>query len=296
MKFDFKEYELIRKVGEGGMSSVWQARVRATNAIVAVKILKHEYSANKTEVKAFKEEEKLMEEIRHPGIVEGYRVLFENGYWLYIMEFVDGYTFGDFLKRKKRIEEADCLLICESVASALNVAWNDHGVVHCDIKPENIMINSSGVVKLTDLGIAHRFKADHSGTLVVPDHVLGTPAYISPEQIYGDVQLDCRADIYSLGATLYHLATGRVLFAGESYEDMMRSHCADVKQADDPRRFAPNLSEGFVQLLEVMLIKDREERLASWETVYQMCRDIESGIAFKPRRSHAPSSIKINSL
>ena len=284
--------KLIEKIGEGGMSYVWKAWDIANQRLVAAKILKHEYAGSGVEVRAFREEERIMEEIRHPNIVAAYDFDNGNGNWYFLMEFVDGYSFSDLLKRKQHIPEADCLLICESIAAALDYAWNDHGIVHCDIKPENIMINSEGVVKLTDLGISHRF--EYGAELKdQPEHVTGTPAYISPEQVFGDVELDCRTDIYSLGATLYHLSTGRVLFPGLGTDDMLRAHCDENKQADDPRIFNPELSEGFAQMLEAMLVKNRDARMQSWSDVFAMCKDIESGAVFKPRDDEFISSLRL---
>ena len=234
-----------------------------------------------------------MEEIHHPVIVAAYDFDNGNGNWYYIMEYVDGYSFADLLRRKQHVRESDCLLICESIASALDYAWNDHGIVHCDIKPENIMINTDGVVKLLDLGISHRFEYK-VGPQAVPEHVLGTPAYISPEQVYGDVELDCRSDIYSLAATLYHLSTGRLLFPGLDNDNMMRAHCDEGTQARDPRTYRPELSEGFCQLLESMLVKNRDYRVSSWPDVFAMCREVENGSKFKPRNvTDANSSIKL---
>ena len=283
--------KLIEKVGDGGMATVWKAWDIANQRVVAVKILNREFANDGAEVRQFRAEERIMEEIQHPGIVQAYDFNNGNGNWYYIMEYVDGYTFADLLRRKQHVRESDCLLICESIASALDYAWNDHGIVHCDLKPENIMINTDGVIKLTDLGISRRFEF-REGPQDVPEHVLGTPAYISPEQVYGDVELDCRSDIYSLAATLYHLATGRILFAGRDNDGMMRAHCDETVQARDPRAYRPELSEGFCQLLESMLVKDRDERVDSWSSVYSMCMDVEAGGAFKPRTG-APSSIRL---
>ena len=286
-------FQLISKIGDGGMATVWRAWDDANNRTVAIKVLRDEFASNDAEVRSFCTEERRMEEIRHPGIVQAYHCGNENGKWFYVMEFVDGYTFADLLRRKQHIKESDCLLICESVAAALDSAWNDHGIVHCDIKPENIMINSEGIVKLTDLGISHRFEGT-TGPQNVPEHVLGTPAYISPEQVYGDVELDCRADIYSLAATLFHLSTGRLLFPGLGNDDMMRAHCTDTTQANDPRTYRPELTESFCRLLEAMLVKDRDGRIASWSDVFEACRDIEHGVRFKVRdATNAPSSIKL---
>ena len=286
--------KLLERVGEGGMSTVWKAYHRAFEKVVAVKILDPKLAADPEEVKLFIAEERAMEEIDHQGIVKSYELCNHGAIWYYVMEYVNGYNFGSLLARKQHLKEEDCLLICESVAAALDYAWNDHGVVHCDIKPENIMINTDGIVKLTDLGLCQKFKFISDGLKEVPDHVLGTPAYISPEQVYGDVELDCRADIYELAATIYHLATGRLLFPGLSFEDMMRAHCSESAQARDPRDFRPALSEGFCQLLEAMLVKNRDYRIPTWADVVEMCLDVEQGVAFKPRTTPGVSSLKLN--
>ena len=283
--------KLIEKIGDGGMSTVWKAWDIVHQRLVAVKILNQEFASDGAEIRQFRSEERIMEEIHHPGIVEAYDFDNGNGNWYYVMEYVDGYTFAALLRRKQHVKESDCLLICESVAAALDYAWNDHGIVHCDIKPENIMINTDGVIKLMDLGISHRYEY-MDGTLDVPDHILGTPAYISPEQVYGDIELDCRSDIYSLAATLYHLATGRLLFPGLDNDNMMRAHCDESTQARDPRAYRPELSEGFCQLLESMLVKNRDYRLSTWKDVFALCREVEAGSRFKFRdTTNANSSI-----
>lgn len=287
------DLKLIEKIGDGGMSTVWKAWDIVHQRVVAVKILNREFATDGAEVRQFRAEERIMEEIHHPGIVEAYDFNNGNGNWYFVMEYVDGYTFADLLRRKQHVRESDCLLICESIAAALDYAWNDHGIVHCDLKPENIMINTDGIIKLMDLGISHRFEF-REGQQDVPDHILGTPAYISPEQVYGDVELDCRSDIYSLAATLYHLSTGRLLFPGLDNENTMRAHCDEATQARDPRVYRPELSEGFCQLLESMLVKNRDYRVSSWKDIFAMCQEIEAGSKFKPRDdSVAKSSIRL---
>ena len=283
----------IEKIGIGGMSTVWKALDETRNEIVAVKILNNELTKNKEDLALFKTVEKVMEQINHQGVVKSYQLSNHEGVWYYIMEYVDGYNFSALLGRKQHLQEGDCLLICESIAAALDYAWNEHGVVHCDIKPENIMINTDGIVKLTDLGLCHTFNYLKDGQHVTPEHVMGTPAYISPEQVYGDVEPDCRADIYSLAASIYHLATGRVLFPGLDTEAMMRAHCSDACQGKDPRLYRPALSEGFCQLLEAMLVKNRDFRIPTWRDVMMLCLDIEQGLSFKPRETEGVSSIKL---
>lgn len=284
---------IIENVGVGGMSTVWKALDETRNEIVAVKILNTDLTKNTEDLALFKAEEQAMEQINHQGIVKSYQLNNFEGTWYYIMEYVDGYNFNSLLNRKLHLQEVDCLLICESVAAALDYAWNEHGVVHCDIKPENIMINTDGIVKLTDLGLCHTFKYLKDDQQITSDHVMGTPAYISPEQVYGDVEPDCRADIYSLAASIYHLATGRVIFPGLDAEAMMRSHCSDACQGKDPRAYRPGLSEGFCQLLEAMLVKDRDLRIPTWRDVMMLCLDIEQGMSFKPRETEGVSSIKL---
>jgi len=293
---EIPKLKLLEQIGVGGMSTVWKALDTASQRIVAVKILNRELSQSGEEVRAFRAEERIMEEIRHPGIVQAYRFANVAGSWFLVMEYVDGYTFAELLRRKQHVSEADCLLICESVAVALDYAWNDHGIVHCDIKPENIMINTDGVVKLTDLGISYQYAFIEGGVKEVPDHITGTPAYISPEQVYGDVELDCRTDIYSLGATLYHLATGRVLFPKMDNDASMKAHCDEDTQARDPRLYRPQLSEGFAQLLEAMLVKNRDGRLATWQNVFDLCKLVEQGAKFKPRATFGRSSIRLNRM
>ena len=276
------------------MSTVWKAMDLSRNEVVAVKILKPELTKNYDDIRQFIAEEEIMEDFDHEGIVKSFGLNHSQNLWYYVMEYVDGYNFGSLLLRKQSLQEVDCLLICESVAAALDYAWNEHGIVHCDIKPENIMINSDGIIKVTDLGLCHTFKSLPDGadeTQEVPDHVMGTPAYISPEQVYGDVEPDCRVDIYSLAATLYHLATGRVLFPGFDNEAMMRAHCSDDMQSKDPRAYRPQLSEGFCQLLEAMLVKDRDYRIPTWQDVMAMCLQIEQGGAFKPRSTPGVSTL-----
>ena len=288
--------EILACVGEGGMSTVWKAYSGELDRVVAVKILKPELMSNREDIELFVSEARTMASIDHPGIVKCYDLVNAQGLWYYIMEFVDGYTFGTLLHRKQHVGEADCLAICESVSVALDYAWNNHGIVHCDIKPENLMINTSGEVKITDLGLARIYAqtgAAQSGD-ESPDQILGTPAYISPEQAFGDVQLDCRSDIYSLAASLYHLSTGRVMFPGKDAMDMIRAHCDNESQAVDPRRYRPEISISFCRMLEAMLVKNRDGRIQTWPDVFSMCRDVESGVLFKPRDTTLPSSMAID--
>ena len=262
--------------GKGGMAVVWRAWHKELQRNVAVKVMNREYSSSGEDVRQFMMEVRTMTDLHHPGIIQGYGGDFVDGRYFYIMDYVDGYTFGSLLHRKSRLPEIDALIIGESVADAMNYAWNTFKVIHCDIKPENIMVDRDGTVKVADLGLCQTNAVIKSNN-VQNDEVVGTPAYISPEQIYGDSTLDCRADIYSLGATLYHLTTGRMLFPGLSNDDVLRSQVNPECQAPDPRSIVPGLTPGFCNLLAGMLVKDRDYRYQTWEDVFQTVQALENG-------------------
>ena len=151
------------------------------------------------------------------------------------------------------------------------------------------MIHSDGTVKVADLGLC-RSLANRSGS-VEEDEVIGTPGYISPEQVYGDSIIDCRADIYSLGATLYQLTTGHMLFEGRSNDDMLRAH-VDASQAIDPRLYSERLSAQFAELLEHLTVKDKSMRYASWNDVLRDIQLVSSGHHLPPLPHAALSSIR----
>jgi serine/threonine-protein kinase len=288
-------FEIISRLGVGGMSVVWKAKETATGNIFAVKVLNREFTSNKEDLEQFKKEEFMMEKIDHPGIVKSYKMLNIGEMWCFIMEYVDGYNFGQLLQRKQHLSEYDCLLICQCIAASLDFVWNEHKIIHCDIKPENIMITSRGEIKLTDLGLCDSVKTITTETIKPTEYILSTPAYVSPEQIYKDVQIDFRADIYSLAATLYHLATGRVIYPKLNSEETMRAHCDETKKGKSPRYYHPELSIQFCQLLERMLVKDRDCRIGSWQEVFNLAQMAENKEELPEREfPDSPSSIELN--
>ena len=277
--------------GKGGMAIVWRAWHKELKRDVAVKVMNKEFSTSGQDVRQFMLEVRTMTDLHHPGIVQGYGADCVDGRYYFIMDYVDGYTFASLLHRKTRLPEIDAIIIGESVADAMSYAWNSFQIVHCDIKPENIMVDRDGTVKITDLGLCQSTAAITTGG--PSEEVVGTPAYISPEQIYGDVALDCRADIYSLGATLYHLTTGRMLFPGLSNDDILRSHVNADCQAPDPRKIVPDISASFCNILAGMLVKDRDERYATWDDVLADFQAIENGETVPPPPEGIISSVRI---
>ena len=277
--------------GKGGMAVVWRAWHKELQRNVAVKVMNREFATSGQDVRQFMMEVRTMTDLHHPGIVQGYGADCVDGRYYFIMDYVDGYTFASLLHRKTRLPEVDALIIGESVADAMSYAWKMFKIVHCDLKPENIMVDRDGTVKITDLGLCQSTAVLSSDT--PSNEVVGTPAYISPEQIYADQPLDCRADIYSLGATLYHLTTGRMLFPGLSNDDILRAHVNSECQAPDPRTIVPKLSEGFCNLLAGMLAKDRNYRYQTWDDVFEAVQSIETGGTVPPIPPGVISSVRI---
>ena len=287
-------------IGTGGMSEVWLGYHGGLNKEVAIKVMFKEAAASGEDVRQFMLESRVMERIKHPGIVHSYEADCRDGRYYFVMDYVDGYTFGLLLARKKRIPEADALVVLDSVADALDYAWREHRVIHCDIKPDNLMADGDGLVKIMDMGLCNVMGAGGIGSqLKNPagnprDTIAGTPAYMSPELIYGDKNLDPRSDIYSMGATLYQLVTGKILFPDLSNDDMLRAHVDSGMSAPDPRTIVPEISKGFVRLLAKMCAKDKESRYESWGAVIADSRLVQSGDALASMPEGFSSSIREN--
>jgi serine/threonine-protein kinase len=218
-------------------------------------------------------EAKACARFHHPNIVRVYDSGEAGGIYYFVMEYIRGYTFGAYLQRKQQIAFEDVLIIAESITSALAYAWQKFKVVHCDIKPDNLMVDADGTIKLMDLGIARSLLTARVDSA---EEVLGTPAYISPDQAYDLPDLDCRADIYSLGATLYHLLTGRMLFPNRTDQQMVDCHVGKAF-ARDPRVFVPTLPQNFSVMLNRMLAKDRHLRYPNWETLAEDIQRLYAG-------------------
>lgn len=282
--------------GRGGTATVWRAWHLELKRDVAVKVLDADTLMQPGGLEQFQTEARALSCMDHPCIVKGYGAQYANGRYFYLMDFVGGYTLGAFLKRKVRIPEVDVLLVIQSVASALGYAWDTFRTVHCDLKPENLMVDSDGTVKIMDLGLAAEIIGGGAPGAAKPEptEIIGTPPYMSPEQIYGDVELDCRSDIYSMGATAYHFATGRTLFAGMSADDIVRAHVAADSASPDPRYFAPRLSEPFVHLLARMVAKDPARRFQTWDAVADACDEIAAGRPVAPPPSGVSTSIELD--
>lgn len=284
-------------IGIGGMSEVWLGYHGGLDKEVAIKVMFKEAATSGEEIRQFMQESRVMESINHPSIVHSYEADCRDGRYYFIMDYVDGFTFALILTRQGQITEKDAIVILDSVAEALDYAWSRHGVIHCDIKPDNIMVGSDGIVKILDLGLCNIMGASSRGRAEsqedVKETITGTPAYMSPEQIYGDQNIDVRSDIYCLGATLYHLVTGQVLFPDMSNDDTLRSHVTPEVSAPDPRSLNPELSEGLVRILSKMCTKDVGDRYENWNAVLADSEIVQSGGLPNPLPEGVSSSIHV---
>jgi hypothetical protein len=193
--------------------------------------------------------------------------------YYFVMEYVAGYSVGDWIRRKEVLPESESLLAIECVADALAHAWDTQAIVHCDIKPDNVMIDSDGTIKVADLGLSRSIGAlSHAED---EDEVMGTPNYMSPEQIRGEPDLDCASDIYSLGAMLYQMLTGVMLFEDVDEMDVMEHQLSE--QVEDPLELNPELSMSVCWLMEKMLAKDREDRYEDWGSVLDDISQVKRG-------------------
>ena len=204
-------YEVQEIIGVGGMSVVYKAYDNVDDRIVAVKILKDEFLQNDDFVRRFKNESKAIAVMSHPNIVKVYDVSFGEKLQYIVMEYVDGITLKEYIQKQGAITWNDALYFTTQILRALQHA-HDKGIVHRDIKPQNIMLLADGHIKVTDFGIA-RFSRSETKTLT--ENAIGSVHYISPEQAKGEFT-DERADIYSLGVVLYEMLAGRVPFDADS--------------------------------------------------------------------------------
>lgn len=202
-------YEVIDKVGSGGMADVYKARDQRLNRFVAIKVLKPEYSSDKSFVNKFRGEAQSAAGLSHPNIVNVYDVGDDNGLHYIVMELVEGITLKRFIERKGKLEIKEAVGITIQIAQGMEAAHDNH-IIHRDIKPQNIIISKDGKVKVTDFGIA---KATTSNTIT--SNAMGSVHYLSPEQARGGYS-DEKSDIYSLGVTLYEMLSGKVPFSGDN--------------------------------------------------------------------------------
>jgi serine/threonine-protein kinase len=263
-------YKILTKIGQGAMGSIYKALQISMDRIVAIKCLSPKYSQNEKFRERFLREARAVARLNHPNIIQGIDVGESSGVHYFAMEYIDGPTVGELLKRGGALDEKRALNIVTQIARALHHAFN-HGIIHRDIKPDNIMLTREGVAKLCDLGLAKLPSQDGDASGTRPGASMGTPYYIAPEQARGEGNVDTRADIYSLGASFYHMATGEVPFPGQSAADVISKHLTEP--VTPPRVKNPLISGAVDYVIVKMMQKTREDR---YQTPAELVRDLEA--------------------
>ena len=248
------DFIIRERLGEGGMGTVYLAHQISLDRAAALKVLHGRYAADEAYIQDFVREARSAAAINHPNIVQAYAVGEDDGLFYFAMEYVQGSTLKQVLLHGGRLVADRAMDIAMQVAGALDFAWRSQGLMHRDIKPDNIILTTDGAVKLADLGLARKLTDTASdGT----QELYGTPQYIAPEHLLGS-HGDNRSDIYSLGATLYHALSGRFPFEGASAADIAQKHLTEPLAA--LHLVCPEVPAAFAQVVEVMLAKRAQHR------------------------------------
>ncbi len=267
-------YDILSRIGEGGMGTVYLATHRVLQRQVAIKVLKPQLAEDPLFVERFLREARLAASIAHPNVVTVSDAGRADDLLYIVLEYVAGGDLGKLLKKRKRLPEQDALRTIEACARGLG-AIHKAGLIHRDLKPDNILFDTEEVPKIADLGIARSIAGDDRMTGT--GCTLGTPQFMSPEQARGLADIDARADIYSLGATLYVLLTGKAPFTGSTpYETVHHILSTD---APDVRAANPRLSAQASAIVRCCLMKDREQR---YRTALDLQVDLAAALAGQP--------------
>ncbi len=286
MSIAIKGYRITEKIDEGSMGEVYKAKQISLDRFVAIKVLRHEYYKDTSAIDQFKREANSIARLKHKNIVQIYEAGQADNLYYFIMEYVSGYDLAQLINREIRLSEEKTIFVAESIAQALDYAWSTVGLIHCDLKPSNILIDGDGFVKITDfsglmkaLSFAHKQKDS--------DVIIGTPNYMSPEQVRGVQDLDYRSDIYSLGCLMYHLVTGIMPFGKTSPREAMDCQLTDF--LENPKVLNANVSSFLAALIEKMMIKDRDRRDLNWKQVLDDVNRVKN--QKKPRGTLSKSTI-----
>ncbi len=259
-------YEILEKIGTGGMADVYKAKCHKLNRFVAIKVLKQEFSENANFVSKFRTEAQATAGLMHPNIVNVYDVGEEDGIYYIVMELVEGITLKKYIEKKARLSFKEAVSIAIQVSMGIELAHSNH-IIHRDIKPQNIIISKDGKVKVTDFGIA---KAATSNTIT--SNVMGSVHYTSPEQARGGYS-DEKSDIYSLGITMFEMLTGRVPFNGETTVAIAIKHIQE--ELPSPREFVPEVP-GSVEAIVLKCCQKSPDR--RYQNMQELIADLKQSL------------------
>ena len=263
-------YHLLMRIGSGGMGEVYKAYQTSLGRQVAIKILSPELTKDRSFVERFLSEARAAGKFNHPNVIQVHEVGEESGTYYYCMEYVDGGSVQDLVARGRKLDQLRATQIILQAARALEYA-EKAGIVHCDVKPDNLMLTSDGDVRLSDLGIAKTL--NRQGKVVQSEGVFGSPHYMAPEQARG-LPIDHRADLYSLGCTYYRILLGRVPFNGKDAKEIMEKQVFD--SPEPPRHIDPQLAPMIYTILAKLLKKRPANR---YQSASALIKDLETAIS-----------------
>jgi len=270
---DIPGYKIMERIGAGGMGTVYKAQQLSMDRIVALKILNERYSSNSEFVDRFIREARAAGKLNHPHVIHVHDISRANGRHYFSMEYVDGPSVKELLRSEKRLDVSRALDIALQTAKALEFA-HENKIVHRDVKPDNIMLTKEGIVKLADLGIAKTFE-EGAASVKEARRVMGTPHYMAPEQALGK-PIDHRVDIYSLGATFYHLVTGTTPFAGSTAHEILKAHIQQSLPAI--QELNSKVPDPVCFVIERMMAKLPEKRYPDMARVIADIERVQKGV------------------
>ncbi|GMU58386.1 MAG: hypothetical protein AMXMBFR34_01490 [Myxococcaceae bacterium] len=289
--------QLLARIGGGGMGTVWLARQMSLDRNVAVKVLKPALGDDPAFVIQFNREAMAAAQLVHHNIAQIYDIGFDRDLHYFSMEYVDGEPLSSLVKREGRLDPEVAAGYVLQAARGLKFA-HDRELIHRDVKPENLLLNRDGIIKVADLGLVKRVERRDEGQrpsstltdldFVSGDVVMGTPAYMAPEQVLDSKKVDARADLYSLGCTLYELLTGRAPFEGESTPQVLAQHVSEPAVPPDQRN--KRVPSALSTITMQMMAKKPDQRFADMGAVIAALErflGVEAGVAFSPREEHA---------
>jgi len=266
-------FRIKKLIARGGMGEVYLAEQLSLGRDVALKILPPHFKSDPETVQRFLAEVRTAAKLQHPNLVTVYEAGQDGGIYFLAMAYIDGQTLDHLLEQKGRLPETQALEIAVELAGALSSAWQSHKLIHCDVKPGNIMVDSNGKPHLMDMGLSKLLSESVStGTTA---EAFGTPNYVSPEQSLNEPNLDFRSDMFSLGMTLYHMLTGRLPFDAPTPSETL--HKLDTEMLPDPRSIVQGISPGCVVLLERLLGRKPAARYPDWDTFVKTCNRVRKG-------------------
>lgn len=265
------DYIVKKRIGVGGMGEVYLAEQQSMQRPVALKVLQSDLVEDKSYLERFYREVRTLAQIQHPNIVNAIETGYEDNICYFSMSYIEGKDLKEKLDSEGKMSEIDALHVILNVAEALKFVWERHKLIHRDIKPANIILTDENEVKLMDLGISKTVADNKPADLTMAGMMVGSPYYVSPEQARASKDIDWRADMYSLGASFYHMIVGDLPFDSDNTMAIIAAHLS--KPIPDPRVKNPDITDESANIIGQMMQKDKEDRFASWDDAIAAIED-----------------------